>query len=97
MTNPSKLPSIPVKTSKMHSIPVKTSKMHSIHFFLKIGILLKYYQTPFDPSSTVTKPLRVPFISVKTRKSRPFRSQKCKKYWKTYLGDFYLILKIGGF
>ena len=51
------------------------------------------FEIPFAPSSTVTKLLKLPSISVKTRKIRLIQSQKYKKEQKQIFWGIFFNLK----
>ena len=59
---------------------------------------LKCHKIPLTLNCTVAKPLKLPTIPFKTRKICQFRSLKCKKIWKIFLGTFSkYLLKIGDY
>ena len=66
-------------------------------YFLKIGDYRRFmHKIPLTPNCTVAKPLKLPIIPFKTRKICQFRSRKCKKIWKIFLGTFSkYFLKVG--
>jgi len=59
---------------------------------------LKCHKIPFTLNCTVVKPLKLPTIPFKTRNICQFRSLKCKKIWKIFLGtSSKYLLKIGDY
>ena len=106
VAKPLKLPTIPFKTRNICQFrSFKCKKIGKIFlgtfskYLLKIGDYRRcMHKIPLTPNCTVAKPLKLPTIPFKTRKICQFRSLKCKKIWKIFLGtSSKYLLKIGDY
>ena len=102
VAKPLNIPTIPFKTRKIwqnRARKWKKNKKIILRKFTKSAIIgVEMHKIHLTLNCTVAKPLKLPTIPFKTRNICQFRSFKCKKNGKIFLGTFSkYLLKIGDY